>query len=243
MKVIILSAGQGRRLLPLTAGMPKCGVKVGARSILEWQLREISRCDIDEVTIVTGFHADYVDEMVENVKGPPIRTVHNPFYDASDNLGTCWIARYEMADEFVILNGDTLFEAEVMRKLLSTKPSKPITLAIDTKKFYDEDDMKVVFSRGELARVGKKLPLDKVNGESIGMIVFRGNGPEIFVNEIDRLIRTAKGLKLWYLSAIDSLANRGVVNVCDINGLSWCEVDDHADLSDALSVVSGWNDL
>ena len=47
MKAIILSAGQGRRLLPLTENVPKCALTVAGRSTLEWQLQEIARCDID----------------------------------------------------------------------------------------------------------------------------------------------------------------------------------------------------
>lgn len=241
MKVIILSAGQGRRLLPLTAGMPKCGVEIAGRSILEWQLTEIAQCDVDEVVVVTGFHAEYVDELVAGLNQFPVRTLHNPFYDASDNLGTCWIARHEMQGEFIILNGDTLFEAAVMRALLASDVDAPITLVTDRKDSYDDDDMKVVVAGNRLQRVGKRLALDEVNGESIGMMAFRGEGPALFVRTIEGLMRTDKGLKLWYLSAIDGLAQQGHVSVCNIHGHSWCEIDDRADLDNAGSVVATWN--
>ena len=241
MKVIILSAGQGRRLLPLTAGMPKCGVEIAGRSILEWQLTEIAQCDVDEVVVVTGFHAEYVDELVEKLSQFPVRTLHNPFFDASDNLGTCWIARHEMQGEFIILNGDTLFEAAIMQALIASPVDAPITLVTDRKDGYDDDDMKVVVDGNRLRRVGKKLPGEPVNGESIGMMAFRGSGPELFVRTIEGLMRTDKGLKLWYLSAIDGLAQEGNVSVCDINGHSWCEIDDRADLDNASAVVTSWN--
>ena len=241
MKVIILSAGQGRRLLPLTAGMPKCGVEIAGRSILEWQQGEIARCDVDEVVVVTGFHAEYVDDLVSRLTMVPVRTLHNPFFDASDNLGTCWVARHEMQGDFIILNGDTLFEAAVMQRLLSSEVDAPITLVTDRKGDYDDDDMKVVVAGNRLRRVGKKLELDAVNGESIGMMAFRDGGPELFVKTIEGLMRTDKGLKLWYLSAIDGLAQQGHVSVCDIHGLSWCEIDDRNDLDNANSVVSTWN--
>ena len=241
MKVIILSAGQGRRLLPLTAGMPKCGVEIAGRSILEWQLGEIARCDIDEVVVVTGFHAEYVDDLVSRLTMVPVRTLHNPFFDASDNLGTCWVARHEMQGDFIILNGDTLFEASVMQRLLDSEVDAPITLVTDRKGDYDDDDMKVIVAGNRLQRVGKKLGPDSVNGESIGMMAFRDGGPELFVTTIEDLMRTDKGLKLWYLSAIDGLAQQGYVSVCDVHGLSWCEIDDRTDLEKAHSVVTTWN--
>ncbi|MDH3644749.1 MAG: NTP transferase domain-containing protein, partial [Gammaproteobacteria bacterium] len=77
MKIIILSAGQGRRLLPLTAARPKCGVDIAGKTLLGWQLGEIARCDIDEVVVVSGFHADVVDELVADCTDLPVRTLHN----------------------------------------------------------------------------------------------------------------------------------------------------------------------
>lgn len=240
MKIIILSAGQGRRLLPLTAARPKCGVEIAGRTLLDWQLGEIARCDVDEVVVVSGFHADVVDELVADFTALPVRTLHNPFFDASDNLGTCWVARQEMQGPFIILNGDTLFEAAILEKLLASPVDAPITLVTNRKSNYDEDDMKVIVENGRLQRVGKRLGLDNVTGESIGMMVFRDQGPRLFVDKIEALMRTDQGLKLWYLSAIDELAQAGHVNVCDIHPLSWCEVDDRADLDKAATVVTSW---
>lgn len=241
MKIIILSAGQGRRLLPLTAARPKCGVEIAGRSILAWQVGEIARCSgVDEVVVVSGFHADVVDSLVAKLTMVPVRTLHNPFYDASDNMGTCWIARHEMTAPFVILNGDTLFEAPILQRLLDS-PEAPVTLVTDHKDEYDEDDMKVVVENGVLRRVGKRLAADSVNGESIGMMAFRGTGPRLFVDRIETLMRTERGLNLWYLSAIDDLARDGNVRACDIHPLSWCEVDDRDDLENAAKVVSGWH--
>jgi choline kinase len=84
------------------------------------------------------------------------------------------------------------------------------------------------------------LESELVTGESIGMMAFRESGPRLFVDEIEALMRTDQGLKLWYLSAIDDLARAGHVNVCDIHPLSWCEVDDRADLDNAATVVTSW---
>ena len=111
MKAIILSAGQGRRLLPLTADKPKSALPVGDRSVLEWQLHEISQCDVDEVVVVTGFAADVIDDIVARQTSVPTRTLYNPFFAQCDNLGTCWVAKPEMQGEFIIINGDTLFVA------------------------------------------------------------------------------------------------------------------------------------
>ena len=129
----------------------------------------------------------------------------------------------------------------ILQKLLASPVDAPITLATNRKDSYDEDDMKVVVEDGRLQRVGKRLELEAVTGESIGMMAFRDRGPRLFVDEIEALMRTDQGLKLWYLSAIDDLAQAGHVNVCDTHPLSWCEVDDRADLDNAASVVASWH--
>ncbi|MEM7217750.1 MAG: phosphocholine cytidylyltransferase family protein [Pseudomonadota bacterium] len=240
MKVIILSAGQGRRLLPLTESTPKCALDVAGKSALRWQLEQISQCDVDEVVIMTGFRASVVEGIAADFAGElRVRTTHNPFYAACDNLGTCWLARPEMNGEFCVLNGDTLFEAAILRRLLASPAERAITLCVDRKDAYDDDDMKVIEVDGELRRVGKTLT-DGVNAESIGLMAFRNAGPDIFSSKLDALMRDETSLKRWYLSAVDEIAADGNVGVCDIAGLSWCEIDDQADLAHAATVVVNW---
>ena len=116
----------------------------------------------------------------------------------------------------------------------------PITLATDVKPDYDPDDMKIVSQDRRLLRVGKQLELNVVNGESIGMMVFRDEGIGRFSDKLDYLMRYGEGLNRWYLSAIDALAQEWSVGICPIQGLSWCEVDNRADLSRAELEIERW---
>ena len=240
MKAIILSAGQGRRLMPLTEVTPKCCLRPGGVSILEWQITQLAVSGIDEVVVVTGFGHDAVEEVIGGIEGIKIRTLYNPFFHLSDNLGTCWVARGEMDSPFVLINGDTLFEAAVLQHMLTDAGRYPVTLATDQKISYDSDDMKIWSERDRLCRVGKDLDLSHVNGESIGMMLFSRPGAEIFTRKVEDLMRQGDGLKRWYLSAIDELAQTGIVGVSSIHGLSWCEVDDPVDLAHAEQVVKTW---
>lgn len=241
MKAIILSAGQGRRLLPLTESVPKCCLKVGGCTMLEWQVESLAACGIDDIAVVSGFGRHVVDAVVAGLSSRArVRTLHNPFYALSDNLGTCWVARGEMSGPFVLLNGDTLFEPAVLRRLLANAGSFPIVLAADRKEAYDEDDMKIHASGDKLERVGKQLDPAIVNGESIGMLAFTPAGGAAFVQRVERLMGGPDGLVRWYLSAIDELAREGLVGIASIHGLGWCEVDDLDDLAHAGRVVAGW---
>ena len=236
MKIIILSAGQGRRLLPLTADVPKCALPVAGKSVLRWQLEDIGRCDqVEEVVVATGFAADKVEAIVGEFHAhrPRVRSLYNPFFASSDNLATCWVVRHEMQQPFVLINGDTLFDCRVLQRLLTAPEEAPITLTVDRKPAYDDDDMKVILENGRLRRVGKKLDRATVNGESIGMTRFSRRGADLFRAELERAMRFREGQGLWYLSAIDSIARKHPVGACLIDGLGWCEIDTADDLDNA----------
>jgi len=235
MNAIVLSAGQGRRLLPLTERDPKCLLEVdGPRTVLELQLRALARCGIRHATVVLGFGADRVERFLAGIRIPGLRvdTLFNPFFASSDNLATCWLARSAMTGDFVLLNGDTLFEDRVLQHLLESPPA-PITVTIDHKDDYDDDDMKVsVDTSRRLLAIGKRLPPESVGGESIGMLCFRGNGVKSLRDELERVIRTPEGLRAWYLSVVNEMAARIPIATASIDGLWWREIDSPEDLEE-----------
>ncbi len=239
MKAVILSAGQGSRLLPLTAERPKCLLPLGPKSLIEWQIDILSRSGVDEIVVVVGFRAALVEAVLAKRARPGlgIRTLFNPFYNVADNLGSCWLARHEMAGDFLLLNGDTLFETAVLQRLLHS-PAAPITVTIDRKASYDADDMKVHLDGTRLIEIGKTLPPARTDGESIGLLLFRGAGPEMFVDAVERALHLSEGLKSFYLKVIDQLAKLHRVETATIEGLAWGEVDYPADLQRAERLVA-----
>jgi len=240
LKAIILSAGQGSRLLHLTNNIPKCCLELDGKTLLEHQVETLADNGVTEVVVVTGFQHKVVESVLNGIEGIAVRTLYNPFYAVSDNLGTCWIARREMNEPFLLVNGDTLFDSSTLAKFLAAERVYPVTLAVDRKRSYDEDDMKISADGEHLLRVGKGLDPKIVNGESIGMIIFNKSGAEALVKKVEQLMAGPDGLARWYLSAIDELAGSGLVGVCSIQGHEWCEVDDLADLARAEKAVARW---
>ena len=241
-RAIILSAGQGSRLLPLTERLPKCLIDLSGRSMLEWQLRALEQEGVAEAVIVTGFYPELVEAEVKRLALPRlrVRTLYNPFYKLADNLASCWMVRAELSGPCMILNGDTLFEPTIARRLLAA-PDAPITVTIDRKANYDADDMKVVTEGDHLRAIGKALGAELVNGESIGFLRFNPEGAALFVAELERTMRTPEGPGLWYLSAINRLANAGAdVRVASIEGLQWGELDFPADLVQVRALAATW---
>ena len=240
MKAIILSAGQGRRLLPYTKSTPKCLLELSQKPFIEYQIATLLQHGVDEIVVVVGYAASKVKQVLQQrYDSNQVRTLYNPFYEVADNLASCWMARKELYGEFMILNGDTLFEAAIIERLISTN-DYPITLASDKKSAYDEDDMKIAHDQGRILNIGKKLPLERVNAESIGAMKFTNKGATLFREQICHDMYQTEALSRWYLSVIDELAATGNVGTVSIHGLDWTELDFVHDLEIARSMAAKW---
>lgn len=237
MKALILSAGRGHRLLPLTVNSPKCILPVLGRSIIEWQIDTLLTLGIDHIIVVVGYGADQIERILTKRYGPNfVKLIYNPAFAEADNLVSCWAAREEMNEEFILLNGDTLFEAAVVQQLLD-EPVQPLTVTIDHKKNYDADDMKVTLDGKRLVNIGKDIEQNKIDGESIGIILFREKGCALFRAAIEKALLDPSARKKWYLSVICEMSQSMSVWTCSIEGLSWCEIDYPADLKNAEHIL------
>lgn len=232
MRAIILAAGRGSRLLPLTENLPKCLLAVGGTTVLSLQLDTLEAAGVDEAIVITGFMAGSVEAEVADRTGPMrVQTLFNPFYQVADNLASCWMARAFMEDDFVLINGDTLIEPALAKKVVQS-PKNSIQVTIDKKPEYDSDDMKVSLDGTELTAIGKTLSADETNGESIGFLRFMGDGPKLFRDKLHQMMRTGDGVGAWFLSAIDALAKTDtVIATYSIEGMIWAELDTMEDYS------------
>ena len=240
-KAIILSAGQGSRLLPLTADRPKCLIDFSGKSLLAWQVDALFANNVTEIQIVTGFMTDMVEQEIKSLErsGLTINVCFNPFYKVADNLASCWMVRSAMVTDFIILNGDTLVSPEIVAKVVN-EGSWPITVTVDVKDGYDSDDMKVSRVGEKLVAIGKTLTAAQSNAESIGFLAFRGEGVALFRDTIDAYMRTPAGVENWYLKIVDSIAPSGKVGTLSIQGLDWAEVDFLNDIEIATRLTSRW---
>ncbi len=243
MKAIILAAGQGSRLGQMTAGRPKCLIEFNGRSLLDRQLDTLAANGIEEAVVVTGFHDELVNAAIaRRAGGPAVRTVYNPFYKVADNLGSLFVARDELDGDCLVWNGDTLVSDDLMSRVI-LNDRDGICVTIDRKDGYDADDMKVVVdAQGQLHAIGKRLPLNQVNAESIGLLAFRGEGAARFRTAIEKAIRTPEGTTIWYLRVIHHLAQFSDVWTFDISGEEWGEVDFPEDVISAEALTARWDE-
>jgi choline kinase len=238
-RAIILSAGQGKRLMPLTERRPKCLVQLSGRTLLAWQLQRLEAAGVPETIVVTGFGANLVDHEIAalNLSRMKVRTLFNPFYGVADNLASVWLARSAFEGNVLLLNGDTLFEAAIAETLINAPPAE-ITVTVDRKGSFDADDMKVLTDGPRLVSIGKTIT--EYDAESIGFLRFSPAGATRFAKAVEAALQNPEGLRRWYLSVINDLAPTGAVQVQSIEGLDWAEMDFPQDVETNIALTARW---
>ena len=235
MKVIILAAGQGARLAPYTNDTPKCLLRIGDISLLWHQLDNCQAAGIEETVIVTGFKFEAVDQEIDRwLQQSPrtlkVRTSYNPFFDVSNNLVSLWVARSELTESVITINGDNVFDWRILEEL-SANDSNPILVTIDEKDSYDQDDMKIVLKNEHIQRMNKGIPEEEANAESIGIMRFSGAGLILLRNMLEIMIREPEFARGWYVQAIERIAlAEEAVGVMRVREKRWAEVDFEEDL-------------
>lgn len=231
MKAIIIAAGKGTRLYPLTKNTPKSLLEVGeGLTLLEAQLHSLAENDIRDVVIIVGYRAEQIEAKIKEYETRfKLKTVFNPFYETSNNLISIWMAKHYMDGSFITINGDDMFTPQVIENLIKSRHN--ITMVIDEKENYDEDDMKVIHSEDLIHEVSKKIEPEKANGESVGIIKFSGHGPKIYRTILDEMVRKPENLNVFYLQAIQEIIHKGYpvhYSLCTED--DWGEIDFHPDL-------------
>jgi L-glutamine-phosphate cytidylyltransferase len=237
MKIIILAAGRGERLMPLTQNTPKPLIDIGnGNTLLEEQMVSIQEAGvIDEIVLVVGYLADQIEAKMRtyNERGFQIRTVYNPFWKVSNNLLSLWLAKHVIAEsDVMITNGDNIFTPKVFRGLAEQKDG--IWLSVCKKNEFDQDDMKVKIVDGIVTSVSKKTPGEEAVAESPGLVMVKGErARQLFNEQLEGTVRDDENNNRFWLEVFNRMWNKGVQVrpwMFESAG-NWQEIDFHVDVS------------
>jgi len=236
MRAIILDAGEGRRLRPLTNSKPKCLLKINDVTILEHQIFNITEFDVKEIVIVVGYHANQVIEKVKKSFSLEVRFVLNPIYYKTNTVYSLWLARKFIKDsDFIYLNGDVVFHREVLKRLLDSCHDNCIAVE---RKLVSEEEVKVVLGSNNIVKaIGKNIELSKAYGEFIGIAKFSKNFSGLFINKLNEVVGEGLINEFFEVALNRALKNYEVYAV-DISGIPCIEVDTYEDFNTAKKIYS-----
>lgn len=178
MYLIILAAGQGTRLRPLTDTIPKCLVEINGRAILDWQLQAIRKVGITDIAVVRGYKKDTIDRN-------DILFFENPLFDSTNMVETLWCAESIFGDGFIMSYGDIIYEPSVLDSLLAAKQSVNVIVDMDWQMYWERrfenvlDDAETLQfdSTGRITSIGQKpKSINEIGAQYIGLMSFKGEG-------------------------------------------------------------------
>jgi choline kinase len=236
---LVLAAGPGRRLHPLTASLPKTLLPLNdGRTILDLALRNLRSVGLDEVLVVTGFAAQRVEERVPELErryGLRVDLLFNERAEEWNNAYSLWLARETFRDGAILVNGDTVHPPSVENALMAAR-GPDVLLAVDEEKILGEEEMKTqVWADGSLRRISKQVDPALAEGEYVGVALIEPAAAAPLAEALEATWR--RDPSLYYEDGFQELVDRGGnVRVLPIGTVEWVEVDDHADLERAREI-------
>jgi choline kinase len=116
---LLLAAGTGSRLYPLTQNAPKCLTIVNGKSILERQIECLNRNGFKRLVVVTGYLENHIRDFLGNQMGDvKIDYVFSPLYNETNNIYSLWMAREVINESFLLLESDLVFDGSLLKDML-----------------------------------------------------------------------------------------------------------------------------
>jgi choline kinase len=235
---VILVAGVGARLRPLTDERPKALVSIGDETLLGRQLRLLAEYGLERVILATGYREDAVRDAVRT-SPIPIEFCRNERYDETQNAVSLALCRRAVNDAaFFKLDGDVVFTADVLTRLDAC--AAPLAAAVDERRALDAEAMKVsADAEGRVRAFGKGLRVSESAGESMGIERLEASAVEPLFGALDDALRAGR-TDLYYEDVYSELIARGQLEgrIVKVGDLAWTEIDDFADLERARALVA-----
>ena len=239
MKAVILAAGVGSRLAPLTNNRPKVLVPVLGRSLLFRQLDWLAAAGVvsDDVVVVGGYRIDQLKASLDE-GGFRCKVVLNEKYEPWGNFYSVLVAEpYVRGHDFLQLDGDVILDDKILPRLIAA--SGDALLATDTSAELDDDAMKVEMRGNHVYALDKKLVAANCIGEYIGVTKLSATAGAAVFRELAKF----PGENLtheYYDHSYHRLTQRGEVpfGIVKVDDCRVLEIDDHADLKRAEAVLA-----
>jgi choline kinase len=178
LKVIILAAGQGERLRPLTENIPKCMVNFLGKSILERQIDIFQNLGINDISVVAGYCADKVN--LDN-----ITKFENKNFMTTNMVESLFTAEEKLDDSVIVSYGDIIFEPSIIQNLIDSRHDISVVVDKNWRDLWNvrfenplDDAESLVLDKNELIlELGQKVDsIDNIQGQFIGLMKFQNDG-------------------------------------------------------------------
>lgn len=230
MKAVLLAAGLGTRLRPITNDVPKCMVPVNGMPIIERQIKNLIENGVKDIYVVSGYKRDVLKSFLSQYY-PSVHVIENDVYDSTNNMYSLYLTmNYVRGEEFLLMNSDVFHDANIEEGMISSKESNMVACEYGR---YIEESMKItVDSNGVITHISKQITPDDAYATSIDVYkIGKEAGNALFDMCID-IIEKQGNRNSWTEVALDQIFSKIEFSPYKING-RWFEIDNHEDLAAA----------
>jgi phosphoenolpyruvate phosphomutase len=255
---VIIAAGSGKSLLPLTEDRPKCMLDIKGRTVLERQLETLRAGGIHDIAVVRGYRK-------ETVAASGVRFYDNDRFDETGELSSLWAAEPELHGRLLFLYADILFERTLLERLLRAEGdiviavdrtwvdqrdrllplTKPIDLVLTTDPPQPGHRSLGEDSSDDLMRIGQHVPPEAATGEFIGLAVFTPQGVAAMREVYGRALAAgtapfheAESLgRAAFTDLLQALVAAGQRVTCVSTWKGWLEIDTFEDYQRAWAEI------
>jgi len=228
---VILAAGRGNRLLPLTKDRPKCLLTIGGKTILQHQVQALLLAGVDQIQVVTGHGAELVREVCNGIA----TYAHNADYDQTNSFDSLACTNFTIGPEgLLILNSDVLFHPQLLANLLAD-PRENVLLA-DFREDLGEEEMKIIVdSNQRIIEISKSIDPSLAQAENLGVLKLGEKAARRMLalgaeRDHDSSIR-------WVPDGIHYLRHEFEFYTLPVSGIPWTEIDYPHDLAAANEII------
>lgn len=233
MRAILLAAGIGRRLKPLTDATPKSLIRIGKKSVLERMLDSLLKGGIKDISIVVGHLGEKIKKCIgKEYSGTAINYILNRDYETGSVLSV-WAAKEYFDDDMLLMDSDVIFESAILERLIGSKNGN--CFLMDKNYMETGEEMKVAARLGRVMQIARRITEEHDEiGEGVGFFKLSKKYRKELLIVLKETIADDKGSD--YESALDKLVRRVPVGFEDVTGLKWTEIDFENDIEKAKAL-------
>jgi choline kinase len=229
---LLLAAGMGTRLYPLTQNEPKCLTIVNGMSILERLISCLKEQGFKRLVVVTGHLENQIRDFLGNQTGDiKIDYVFSPLYKTTNNIYSLWMARKIINEPFLLLESDLVFDESLLDAMLYPNRiavAKMQTWMNGTCVTINQSKQVKAFLAGDADSFGD-IKYKTVNIYSIALNSWRK-----IVKRLDKRIANGK-VNDYYETIFAEMIADGSLSFENVSfdGKPWYEIDTLEDLAEA----------
>lgn len=238
---IILLAGMGSRLRPLTDATHKALLPIQGKTILERQIAQLKKCGIARFHLVLGYRdQDVRDYVTANFPGLNISYYSNAIFERTNTAYSLHLVLKTFAEPFLLLDGDVLLHDELVASLSVDTIDNLLLCETDPAKLDAEAVKARLDESGQIVEIGKPIALANAHGESIGVGLYQKDWALALKSHLDKSLKNESNWNWYYEDAMQEIIAKGLapspLKIISTGNLAWVEVDDFQDLERAKNV-------